>query len=157
LTSTERAITALTGIAYRLSLSASLSVRLQAARFGRVLRDLMGLVMETSSEKHRTLQQNKALHKYLAELSEALNDAGLDMKAVLKPNISIPWTPEMTKEHIWKPVQNIMLDKDSTTELSTTDIDAIYQVISRHLAEKFGVAVAFPDRYSQAEDQLHGK
>jgi len=109
--------------------------------------------METSSEKHRTLQQNKALHKYLAELAEALNDAGLDMKAVLKPGVSIPWTMEMAKEHIWKPVQNIMLDKDSTTELSTTDVDAIYQVISRHMAEKFGVSVAFPDRFSMAEER----
>jgi len=111
--------------------------------------------MQTSNdEKRRTCQQNKALHKYLGELSEALNDAGWDMKAVLKPNISIPWTPEMAKEHIWKPVQNIMLDKDSTTELSTTDVDAIYQVISRHMAEKFGVSVPFPDRFSQAEDRV---
>jgi hypothetical protein len=37
--------------------------------------------------EQRTIQQNKALHKYYRELAEALNAAGLDMKTVLKPEL----------------------------------------------------------------------
>ena len=42
--------------------------------------------------KQRTLQQNKALHKYFEILADTLNEAGLDARVVLKPEIEIPWT-----------------------------------------------------------------
>ena len=100
----------------------------------------------------RTLQQNRAIHKYCALVAEELNRQGIDMKALLKPEIEIPATPELIKSHIWKPVQDIMLDKESTTELDTKDVDSVYQVIARHLAEKHGISVAFPDRFSQGQD-----
>jgi hypothetical protein len=94
----------------------------------------------------RTKSQNDALHLYLREVSEALNAAGYDMKKTLKPEIEIPWDADgrMAKEHIWRPVQKIMTDIESTTDLDKKDVSAIYEVISRHLAEKFGVSVEFP-------------
>lgn len=105
------------------------------------------------SEKARTLKQNASLHKYCSLLADEFAARGLDMKAVLKPDVEIPWTTESVKNHIWRPVQEIMLDKESTTELSTTDIDAIYQVVSKHLAEKHGISIPYPDRFSQAEQE----
>jgi hypothetical protein len=101
------------------------------------------------SDKSRTLKQNNSIHKYCAMVAEELNRQGIDMKALLKPEIEIPATPELVKTHIWKPVQNIMLDIESTTDLSTTDVDAVYQVISRHLAENHGISVAFPSHFTQ--------
>lgn len=92
----------------------------------------------------RTLQQNRAIHLYLRELSRALNDAGYDMKAVLKPNVDIPWTEEMAKEHLWRPIQKIMTKVESTAELDKLDVSEIYKVIDRHMSEKFGVHVEFP-------------
>jgi hypothetical protein len=92
----------------------------------------------------RTLQQNKAMHKYFRSLADALNAAGLDMKKVLKPHIDIPWTPESVKRQLWIPVQEAMLEKDSTTALETHEVDKIYKTMSRHLSEKFGVNVEFP-------------
>lgn len=100
----------------------------------------------------RTPQQNKSIHKYCDMVAEELRRQGIDMKALLKPEIEIPATMELVKSHIWKPVQDLMFDIESTTELSTTDVDAVYQVIARHLAEKHGVSVPFPDRYSQGQD-----
>jgi len=94
-------------------------------------------------KEQRTSKQNNALHLYLAQLSKALNDAGLDMKAVLKPEVEIPWTPENVKNHLWRPVQRIYLNKESTTELTTDEISKVYDVINRHLA-KFGISVPFP-------------
>lgn len=96
------------------------------------------------SEKRRTTQQNRALHKYLTELAAALNSAGLDMKATLKPATEIPWTLEMAKEFLWRPIQKVMTDIESTADLDTRDVSAIYEVLSRHIAQKFGVSVEFP-------------
>lgn len=92
----------------------------------------------------RTIQQNKSLHLYCEMLAEALNEAGLDMRVVLKPEVDIPWTKESVKEHLYKPILKIMLDKDSTTEMDTVNPSEVYQVLDRHLAEKFGVSVEWP-------------
>jgi hypothetical protein len=95
-------------------------------------------------EKQRTIQQNKALHKYFELLAKELNDAGLDMRTVLKPEININWTEEMIKEHLWRPVQKLQLGKDSTTELTTTEINKVWETLNMFLSEKFGVFVDFP-------------
>lgn len=110
--------------------------------------------METVDEdRHRTIKQNRAMHGYFRSLAYALNSAGLDMRTVLKPGVAIDWNEVMIKDYIWRPIQKVITGEKSTADLTTTDIDAIYQVISRHMAEKFGVSVAFPDRFSMAEER----
>ena len=98
------------------------------------------------SDKPRTLTQNAAMHVYYGLLADALNDAGLDMKHVLKPEIDIPWTPFSVKDHLWRPIQQVMEGKESTTELNTVDIQEVYNVLSRHMSEKFGINVSWPSR-----------
>ncbi len=66
------------------------------------------------------------------------------MKKTLKPGIEIPWTEEMVKTHIWKTVQSVMFEKDSTTKLTTKEVNEVYAVVDRHLSEKTGVHVEFP-------------
>jgi len=92
----------------------------------------------------RTTQQNKALHKYFELVAEALNDAGLDMRATLKPEISIPWTSEGIKEYLWRPVMKVQLGKKSTTELETADINKVWETLNRYLSEKFHIYEPFP-------------
>ena len=92
----------------------------------------------------RTNQQNKALHKYFRLLARSLNDAGFDMKRTLREDWEIPWTEEMIKEHIWRPVQKVMTEKMSTTELDTIEVNQIYEVVNRHLSQSTGVHVDFP-------------
>ena len=94
----------------------------------------------------RTAQQNKALHKYFALLADALNAAGLDMRATLKPEIDIPWTEYAVKDHLWRPIQDAMLGKESTTKLETPEVSEVYEVLSRHLGQRFGIHVPFPSR-----------
>lgn len=77
-------------------------------------------------------------------LAETLNDSGLDMRKVLKPGVDIPWTSENIKEFIFRPIMKAQLGKESTTELSTVDIDKILDTITKHLGEKFGVRQDFP-------------
>lgn len=99
-------------------------------------------------DKPRTEAQNKALHLYFTQLAEMLNDAGLDMRKVLRPSISIPWSGKTIKEYLWKPVMEFQLQKSSTTEMTTKDINEVYDTINRHIGEKFGITLEFPSMES---------
>lgn len=96
------------------------------------------------TQRQRTTQQNKALHVLFRMLAEELNDAGLDMRKTLKQSVDIPWDPKTVKEYLWRPVQKAQLGKDSTTELTTEEIDKVFDTINRHLGERFGLHVPFP-------------
>lgn len=105
--------------------------------------------METISNKKgleskRTLKQNSSLHLYCELLAEELNMAGLDMREVLKPSVDINWTSESVKEYLWRPIQKAMYQKQSTTELETAEVSRVYEVLNRHLGEKFGIHTPFP-------------
>lgn len=96
------------------------------------------------TDKQRTLTQNAAMHVYFDLLAKELNTAGYDMKRTLKESVDIPWNGATVKEYLWKPIQNAQVIKQSTTELTTKEIDLIYDTLNRHLAEKTGVYVPFP-------------
>jgi len=100
----------------------------------------------------RTKKQNDSLHLYFQQVADTLNDAGLDMRVVLKPDVEIPWSKESVKEHLWKPIQRIYLAKKSTTELETEDVNEVYRILDRHLAEKFGKLIDFPSVESLIKD-----
>ena len=98
-------------------------------------------------EKQRTLTQNKALHKYCQMLADDLNERGLTQMKVLRHDAEIPWTMTAAKDSLWKPVQKAMLGKESTTKGNTSDYSKVYDVLSRHLAMKFGVDLPWPSRH----------
>jgi len=95
-------------------------------------------------KKTRTSQQNRALHLYYRLLADALNDSGYDMRATIRQEIDIPWTPTTIKEHLWRPIQQRYLRERSTTKLETKDIDKVYDILNKVLAERTGVHVPFP-------------
>lgn len=93
----------------------------------------------------RTGQQNRALHKYFELLAAALNESGYTVQLVLKEKVDLDWQPSMVKELLWRPAQQAITQKVSTTELEKQeDIDLIYSHLNRHLSEKFRLHVAFP-------------
>lgn len=100
--------------------------------------------MKDGTHPPRTILQNRALHKYCANLASALNAAGLDAKKTLKPEVDIPWTQAMVKDLLLRPIQEAMTGKKSTTELNTVEVSEIYAVLDRHLGEKFGIHVEWP-------------
>ena len=78
-------------------------------------------------------------------LAEALNDAGYEMKAVLaQKDVDVPWTKESIKEVLYRPIMQAMLQKHSTTEMDSAEVSRVWDVLNRHLGEKFGVTVPFP-------------
>jgi hypothetical protein len=93
----------------------------------------------------RTSQQNKALHKYFALLATELNAAGFSVQLVLKEKMELDWNERSVKELLWRSAQQALLGKQSTTDLDKQeDITLVYEHLSRHLGEKFGVQVDFP-------------
>ena len=96
--------------------------------------------------KKRSQAQNNAMHLWLERVAGELNDAGLDMKKVLKPEVEIPWTLDGAKKFLWRPIQQAMLGKESTTKPTTSEYVQVYEVLNRHLANKFGVSVPWPTR-----------
>lgn len=100
--------------------------------------------MEEKTYPIRTHQQNKALHVLFNLLASELNLAGLDMRKTLKPGVEIPWTGRSVKEYLWRPVQKAQLNKNSTTELTTVEIDQVFDTLNKHFGEKFGLHVEFP-------------
>ena len=97
-------------------------------------------------EAKRSIPQNSGLHVYCRELALRLNESGYDMRKVLKQGVDIPWDEKAVKKHLWKPVQKAMLNTESTTELTRKQVSEVYEVLNRHLAEKFGVSMPFPHR-----------
>lgn len=105
-------------------------------------------------KKQRTIKQNKSLHLWFRLLADTLNEAGLDMRTVLKPSISIEWNDKTIKEYIFKPILEAMMLKKSTTEMNTKDIDKVWETINLHLGEKFGVEVPPIPSQEQTESYI---
>lgn len=99
-------------------------------------------------DEPRTIPQNNALHLYFQMVADALNDAGYDVRHVVKPDIDIPWTKELVKNHLWRPVQKLAFEKESTTELlKQKEIDKIWEILNRYLS-KYGVHIQFPSQWN---------
>lgn len=91
----------------------------------------------------RTLQQNSAFHLFFELLAQELNDGGFDMKKVIR--VDIPWTANTVKNNLWKPLQEALLEKKSTTQLTRAEVSKVYDVLNRVIAERCnGLHVPFP-------------
>ena len=97
------------------------------------------------TKKKRTKTQNQCLHEYLTDLSNALNDAGFDVKDTISVNVD--FTPETVKKYMFHAVMKAMYpDKTSTTELDTIEISKVYENLNRLTSEKFGIGLLWPSR-----------
>lgn len=106
---------------------------------------LQELLKELKPRSARTNSQNKALHLWFDLVAKELNDAGYTVQLVVKEKVDIDWNKDLVKEILWKPAQNTILKKGSTTKLDKVgEIDLVWEHLNRHLGQKFGVHVDFP-------------
>lgn len=108
----------------------------------KIIRDIDGNMI--AKPRQRTNKQSRAMHKMFSELADELNASGMDMKAVLKPEVDIMWNKDNVKEYLWKPIQKAMYQKESTTELETHEVDKVFSVLAKHLGEITGLDIQFP-------------
>ena len=114
-------------------------LKLKLAKEGR-------LKVSVKAAKTRTLTQNNSIHRYCEMLSEAFNEAGLDMEKVLAKGTQIPWSETNVKELIWRKVQIPLTGKESTTDLETNEVSKVYDVVNRHISSTFGLFIPFPSK-----------
>jgi len=99
----------------------------------------------------RTVLQNRSLHKYLTQIAQDLADAGLDMREVVK--LPINPTLENVKENLFHPVMTAMYPEiNSTKDLDTKQIQAVYEVFNSAMGERLGVSRDWPSMDSQLND-----
>jgi hypothetical protein len=94
----------------------------------------------------RTGAQNKAMHVGFGLVARALNEAGLDMRTVLKPDIELPWTKDSVKQYLFKPILTLMYGKDHTADLDKLEEpEAVWETMMRFLMQNHGVEhIPFP-------------
>lgn len=108
-------------------------------------------------KKTRSSLQNRALHLYFKLVANALLEVGYDYHWTFPISgeiISIPYTGDLVKEWIWKPLQNTIFKLESTTKLTTQMINDILEVMSNWLAD-LGITVKFPNKFDQLIEQLN--
>lgn len=95
--------------------------------------------------KSRTVKQNASLWLYLDSVSEKLNSAGFEMVVkIAGKEVDIPWNKDTLKAVVWDGIMLKMFNKSSTTELTTTEIQEVYEVMNRFTSDKFGVGMDWP-------------
>ena len=92
-------------------------------------------------EPKLTSQQMKAIHAYCDHIARVLAASGNDMQQVV--TLPIEPTGTLVKEIIWRPVQKALFAKKSVTQLKMHDVDEVYRVIAKHLAETKDIDVRF--------------
>lgn len=93
----------------------------------------------------RSSQQNRSLHLLFNNISFELNKMGLQFvyRGIKGMEIEVPYTPETVKDYLWRPLQVALIGKESTTKLTTENINAIFEVLAKWFAEN-GVVIEFP-------------
>lgn len=103
--------------------------------------------------KQRTDRQNRAVHQFFKMVAKALNDGGIDQRIFLKESIPIDWDGKDIKKRVWKPLQDAILGQDSTADCDTKDYTKVYEYLNRHLANKYGIHVPWPDKHEKEKVQ----
>ena len=87
-------------------------------------------------EKPRTTKQNNSVHLFCKKLADELNGKGYYMQLVLKPTYELRWDTKTVKEHLFKPIQKALLNKESTTELNTSEVTEVHEQLMMALQDK---------------------
>lgn len=90
------------------------------------------------SDKKRTPPQQRAIEVFCRELAAELNAKGHSAKMVfeiMREGADIPWTQSAVKDLLWKPIQKALVNKDSTTELDTSEPSDIHQALMHWVTE----------------------
>lgn len=97
--------------------------------------------------KSRTIKQNASLWKYLEILSDELNSAGYEMVIlIVGKEVHIPWTKDTLKEAVWNGIMKKAYKKNSSTDLTTSEMSEIYEIMNRWTATTFGIGVPWPNK-----------
>ncbi len=94
-------------------------------------------------------------HELLELLAEGLNDAGYEVRDGVVLTLPVRFTKENLKDDVIRPMMTAMYpDKTSTTQLTTKEVQAIYEQVDQVIASRTGVHVEWPSIESQRVESL---
>ena len=110
-------------------------------------------VMIVGKENPKTDTQRSALHVWLRDLAQILNDSGCDQVVFLtkhmKAGAELPWTLYSVKESLYKPILAAMTGKDSTEKMNSVEPSVVCTVLGKKLSEKTGITPPpWPTRFN---------
>lgn len=110
------------------------------------------LKVKVTKGRTRSLTENASLHLFCDMLADLLNALSLDQRAVLKPEVEIPWDGASVKKNLWKPIQNAVIGKVKTSKADRGEYGKVYDILAHHMATKLGVTIPeWPSKESQAK------
>jgi hypothetical protein len=86
-------------------------------------------------KRNQTRTQQNALHLWAEQWAEMLNAEGHTVRATLRDDWDTIWSKELFKELVIKKLAKAMYGKKSTTQLTSKDIDQIFDVVTKNLSE----------------------
>lgn len=108
------------------------------------------------ADKQRTSAQNRALHSGFQEIADRFNEKGYGVEQVLEImnwSLELSWTKTLVKEVLFKQIEKIMFDKTSTADLTTKELQEVWENMSRGIAPT-EVYVPFPSIEGEMLDDL---
>lgn len=95
--------------------------------------------------KPRTGKQNNSLWLFCRLLAEELNKHGITFQEFFKEGYQVPWSKDIVKENIWNPMQRAVAGETSSADLTTIEVQQIYEHINSKAADA-GIHVPWPVR-----------
>lgn len=84
--------------------------------------------------QNRTTQQNRRYWQWLTELSNELVAHGVDMREAIQ--VPLTATPELLHQQVVHKIIKAKYNKDSTTELSTTEMSDVTDLVTQVFSER---------------------
>jgi len=124
--------------------------------FQKLLTDKKTIKLEVVRKK-RTTAQNRALHLWFTLIAQELNNIGMtfEYRGIKQLELNVPYTLEIVKDFIYKPIIKSMYKLDSTTKLTSQQINEVFDVVNLALA-KYDIHLPFPSIESLIDyEELH--
>ena len=106
------------------------------------------LKIDVKNGKQRTNTQNAALHLYCDMIASELNEQGITFEQFFKAGVEVPWSRDIVKDNIWRPVQKVICKCDSTTKPTTEQYQQIFDPINLKLSN-WGISIPWPSKGSK--------
>ena len=105
-------------------------------------------------QKQRSKPQNNSLHKYCTDVANLLKEHGITLTTFYQ-NIDVDPTMESVKA-LWRTIATAKYGKISTTELTTVELQEVFEEVNRHIAQ-WGIHVPWPSAEEQSFNQYFDK
>lgn len=102
------------------------------------------------TDKLITPKQMSSLHVAFRQFAEGMNDSGYSVQQVV--HLPLSFTEAIFKDSIARVVLKHKTEKESFTELFTTEVDEFYDELNRAIGDKFGLSLPYPCLQSMMDE-----